>query len=393
MQIIIQLHPRFLFAALLTFFSLTGFSVLHSQSAIKWENTVFDFGDIRQNDSAKTTFVFKNITNKPIRLQDVKAACGCTTPEWSKDEIAPGKNGAVSASYGTQRVGEFSKTISVFVEGAEKPEVITIRGIVFPRNSETFAEGPEGEMYRQQLLRFRFQHSFVYLDKELGFLDSELQSGEFKRVDFNLANYGTRIVKFFHEPQDSQDVIVGFSFTELRPGEEGQISVIMDGKKFNQRSSGPFERIGKVKTDLRGSDEILEFTVKGQYRKIISPQQLLDSPRIIFESKSINLGKIAEGDFIEHEFHFKNEGRSTLIIEEVISDCGCTAAAFMSKEIAAGQSSFIKMTFDSRGRPGIQEKKITVRTNDVHDPEILLEFKAEVEGDPFHEKAPNPAGE
>ena len=55
----------------------------------------------------------------------MKASCGCTTPRWTQDEIAPGGAGEVQAAYSTRgRPGPFHKTITVQYESSEQPIVL-----------------------------------------------------------------------------------------------------------------------------------------------------------------------------------------------------------------------------------------------------------------------------
>lgn len=66
-------------------------------------------------------------------LQDVKAACGCTTPFWPKEPIMPGQESKISATYNMASAGNFTKTITVTTapqNGAESGEqiILTITG-------------------------------------------------------------------------------------------------------------------------------------------------------------------------------------------------------------------------------------------------------------------------
>jgi len=99
---------------------------------IVFEKTIIDFGDIPYKSEAKAVFVFKNISAKPIALTNVKASCGCTTPEWSKEPIKKKKKGQIVVTYDTQRIGNFNKTISVFTDRQDNPVQLQIKGNVLP---------------------------------------------------------------------------------------------------------------------------------------------------------------------------------------------------------------------------------------------------------------------
>ena len=102
---------------------------------IKFKETVHDFGEIKEGvEQASHEFKFTNVGNTAIKLVDVKPSCGCTTPDWTKDEVAPGKEGIVKATYSTtNRPGPFLKTITVkaqSTDGQEEVHVLKLKGNV-----------------------------------------------------------------------------------------------------------------------------------------------------------------------------------------------------------------------------------------------------------------------
>ena len=73
---------------------------------------VHDFGTIPEGPVAEYAFEFKNVGKAPLIIQNASASCGCTTPEWSKEPVLPGKKGKVVVRYNTQgRVGPIDKTV------------------------------------------------------------------------------------------------------------------------------------------------------------------------------------------------------------------------------------------------------------------------------------------
>ena len=95
------------------------------------EKTSHDFGNIEEGVQATVTFTFKNTGNAPLVLNNVVASCGCTTPKWTNEPIAPGKEGTVTAIYNSKgRPGNFTKTITVTHNGEGGTDYLTIRGNV-----------------------------------------------------------------------------------------------------------------------------------------------------------------------------------------------------------------------------------------------------------------------
>lgn len=98
---------------------------------IEFEKKTHDFGTFEEGTQATVTFTFKNTGNAPLVLNSVRASCGCTTPKWTKEPIAPGEEGTVTAIYNSKgRVGNFTKTITVTHNGEGGTVYLTIRGVV-----------------------------------------------------------------------------------------------------------------------------------------------------------------------------------------------------------------------------------------------------------------------
>jgi hypothetical protein len=90
----------------------------------------FDFGKIPQGKPVTHVFEFTNTGDKPFALDNVQASCGCTTPEWNKDTIAPGATASIKVGYNAATEGPFNKTVSITYNGAETKQII-IKGDVW----------------------------------------------------------------------------------------------------------------------------------------------------------------------------------------------------------------------------------------------------------------------
>jgi hypothetical protein len=105
----------------------------------------------------------------------------------------------------------------------------------------------------------------------------------------------------------------------------------------------------------------------------------INGPRIVFEQTKHDFGKVASGPQVEYIFRFTNKGNQTLHIEKVQASCGCTGTAMGEKmDYAKGESGEIKVTFNTQGREGKQEKTVMVYSNDSKEPQKVLSFSAEI---------------
>ncbi len=98
--------------------------------------TEFDFGKIPQGKPVTHVFEFKNTGSTPFSLDNVQASCGCTTPKWTKDVVAPGASSKIIVGYNAQSVGTFAKPVTITYNGNQTKQII-IKGEVWktPENS------------------------------------------------------------------------------------------------------------------------------------------------------------------------------------------------------------------------------------------------------------------
>ncbi len=109
-----------------------AFAQVGKGAAISFPKAEHDFGTIKEvNGKVSYTFTFKNTGNAPLVITRVVSACGCTTPQYDKEPIAPGAEGKIVVSFDPAgRPGQFVKTIAVYSNGQDGSYTIRIRGIV-----------------------------------------------------------------------------------------------------------------------------------------------------------------------------------------------------------------------------------------------------------------------
>ncbi|HTN19470.1 MAG TPA: DUF1573 domain-containing protein [Pelobium sp.] len=89
------------------------------------------------------------------------------------------------------------------------------------------------------------------------------------------------------------------------------------------------------------------------------------APVIKFEKDSYEFGKIKQGEKVTYDFKFVNTGKSPLIIKDAHATCGCTVPEVSKDPIPAGATGNVKVTFDSAGKEGLQDKVVTIVANTV----------------------------
>ncbi|MBE2217252.1 MAG: DUF1573 domain-containing protein [Ignavibacteria bacterium] len=102
-------------------------------------------------------------------------------------------------------------------------------------------------------------------------------------------------------------------------------------------------------------------------------------PVMTFTLEKIQLGDVPQGPQVSGEFEFTNTGKSVLIIKKIQPACGCTGlVADEKKEFQPGETGKIKFTFNTEGRTGVNEKTITIESNDMAHPTKVVSFSANI---------------
>ncbi|MCK5538753.1 MAG: DUF1573 domain-containing protein [Bacteroidales bacterium] len=115
------------------FFSFQSISQVRTP-ILSFEKTVHDFGTIKEADgNVQYTFKFTNTGATPLIVTNVEASCGCTTPEWTKTPILPGKTGYVNTEFNPANYQKFDKSIIVYSNGNPASVTLRVVGEVVPK--------------------------------------------------------------------------------------------------------------------------------------------------------------------------------------------------------------------------------------------------------------------
>lgn len=91
----------------------------------------YDFSKIPQGKPVYHLFEVVNPGKTPIKLDNVQASCGCTTPEWSRDPIAPGASTKIKIGFNAAAEGPFDKYITIYYNNSTQNKQIRIKGFVW----------------------------------------------------------------------------------------------------------------------------------------------------------------------------------------------------------------------------------------------------------------------
>ena len=99
---------------------------------------------------------------------------------------------------------------------------------------------------------------------------------------------------------------------------------------------------------------------------------------ISFTESEFDFGTVAEGERVKHVYTFKNTGDEPLVLSNAVGSCGCTVPQWPREPIAPGASGEIEVEFNSQGKPGDRNQKVTVTAN-TSPPQTVISLMGKVE--------------
>lgn len=351
--------------AVFGFLAVYTFAVAQEKPKIVFDKTDHNFGSFQESAGEQAVvFKFTNTGKVPLILNSVNASCGCTTPKWTREPVAPNGTGEITVSYNpANRPGAFTKSVTINSNAENAVTVLTISGQVEQRQ-KTLAE-----LYPREIGDLRVKTNHISF--------AQLKQTAVETQELELINDTDKpiTVGFQTVPAHIKAAVV----PEVIPAKgKGTLVLNYDAKAANTYGFASH----RIFLSLNGSKDYkysigVSATIEEDF-SVLTPEQMSNAPVASFNEMSHDFGTMKQGDKKDFTFVLTNKGKSDLHIRNVRSSCGCTAVAPSQKVISAGQSAPIKVTFDSRGKRGRQSKAITVITNDPKNPTSTLRISSDV---------------
>lgn len=334
-------------------------SAQNAKPVLSFEKKIHDFGDIKEGDGVTSyVFEFTNSGSQPLVVHNVRASCGCTTPDWTRQPVMPGGKGTIKVAFDpANRPGNFNKSITVSSNAEPATEVLRIVGNVLQRDKTI------EDIYPRAMGNIRLKSSHLSFTR--------VEPGATKNENMEIVNTSSQPVElsFNQIPKHIQVQIVP---STLKPGEKGVIKATFDASKLNDWGFVVHQMYlvenGKQLQDGRIS---VSATIEEDFSNW-TPEKLANAPDIQFSETNYDFGTVKQGEELVHTFKIKNAGKSNLILRKVKASCGCTATQPDKEVVPPGDEANIKVTFNTRGRVGRQNKSITVHSNDPKKSTMLL---------------------
>ena len=227
---------------LLTFCLLACAGGAHAQAVLQFDAESHDFGPVAEGTMATHEFRFKNTGNQPAVIANVQASCGCTTPDWTKTPVLPGKSGVIRAMYSSAgRPGVFNKTVTVTSNAAEPSKVLSIKGTVLTKDEIKPTLTPAQLAQSPHLVLDQSTHDF-----------GKMEAGQQPVARFTVKNTGKTPLVL--GALTSNCYCVGYKATPapIAPGQSAVVELL-----YTQRQLGPVsDAVTIASNDVSGDAKI-----------------------------------------------------------------------------------------------------------------------------------------
>ncbi len=349
---------------LLSFICMTliSFATFAQKANIKFETETHDFCEIQEKDGSVTyVFNYQNTGDAPLVITQVKASCGCTTPEWTQTPVRAGESGSIKVTFNpANRPGSFNKTISVQSNASKPLTTLRISGKVLQRPKTL------EETYPVVMDSIRLMNNHIPFTK---IKPTEVKTEEVKVINNSSVDVTPN---FINVPAH---ITIVSNPTTIKAGSEAVFQATYDASKKNDWGYVS-DRIYVTFSDKKEYHNTL--TLSATIEEDFSNVDEKDAPVFEVNEKSHDFGDISQSNKVETDFVVTNTGKDNLIIRKVKASCGCTAVTPQKTILAKGESTNIHVTFDPRGKSGRQSKTITVITNDPKNSNVLLRISANI---------------
>jgi hypothetical protein len=125
-----------------------GTALPRPADVLQLKENLHDFGKIPQGRPAVYTFEIVNTGSVPLRLDNVQASCGCTTPVWSRDAIESGATAKIQVGFNAYSEGTFHKTVTI-IYNTSQTKTLTITGEVYKAPPTSAPQNASVELLKQ----------------------------------------------------------------------------------------------------------------------------------------------------------------------------------------------------------------------------------------------------
>lgn len=348
-----------------TLCSLLVTSQVWGQAEFAPDNARMRVGEILFQQPRQVSFYFKNKGSEPLRIEKVIPSCGCTTVEWPKGTIEPGKADVITAIYDAKMLGTFYKELAVYTNASQAPVYLSLEGRVVTDMLDYTGDFPI------DLGSLRINTNYVEFDN--------VNRGDHPVVEFQVVNLERTPYRpeLMHLPayltaQSIPEVIAG--------GRTGRIRLTLDSEKLgllglNQTriflSRFPGDKVSET-------NEILVSAVMLPDFSNLTDEQLANAPRIDLSTEELDFGNLGGKSKLTQVLTITNEGQEPLEIRTVQVFNQALSVSLDKRSVEPGKTTTMKVTVNSKYLQRAKNRpRVLLITNDPQHPKSVINVNVE----------------
>lgn len=375
---------KFIHPFIILIFSLLAASFTYAQNHkeighLEFSDTLYNFGPVKEAQGVLVhKFAFVNLGPEYFIIEDITPSCGCITPDYPADTIHAGEKGEITIYVDlVNHPGVFRQKVVIKGNASKEPIDLYVSGYVTP------SPQPLPEWDRTS----SFKYNSIYLQKNYANYGL-VSSRNSVTVEIPVYNSGTNAVTLQSDKMKLPAYVkVSLLPVKVEPQQRALLKLVLNAKDvpalgyFAEQIDVHFLS-GSVVTKV---PVVLSATIKETFTP--AEEASVTGPKIMVDKADVDLGNIKTNQKITTEITVANIGKSDLLLKSIRTSCSCVEVSADKTIVKSGTSTVLKITFDARDRTGIENKFISIFSNDASNPILTVKLRGNV-----MEEAVVPAG-
>lgn len=344
------------------FLALLPLIVYGQKAKIQFEKPSHHFGTINENDGKVShIFTYKNTGAAPLILTQVKAGCGCTTPEWNRQPVLPGESGNIKVSFDPRnRPGAFTKGITVNSNAENPVMTLIIRGNVTPKPAKAY------DKYKIAIGPVRLINNNLNL--------GNITNTQTLEKNIDIINNGNQPASV-QVSSPSPAITVSVTQPTLAKGQKAKILITYNASAKNDWGFVSDQIEVKVNEKIEGH---IVVTAKITEDFTAYNNDFSKAPVAHFTETSLNLDNLQPNSTQNHEFFIQNMGKSDLQIRKLVPSDENISINVAKTTIKPGKKAKATISFKIGNQPKII-KMIRFILNDPRQPEVIFKVTGNIQ--------------
>ncbi|MHB1686052.1 MAG: DUF1573 domain-containing protein [Ignavibacteriaceae bacterium] len=207
---------------------------------------------------------------------------------------------------------------------------------------------------------------------------SNVPAGTSVEHSFVIYNGGGALLTLSDVKSSCNCITAKLDKNKLVPGDSAHVDIVY----ISKGKTKPEDTYVTIKTNDPNNPNLKLFVTRAypDNKPTLSGMPVDSSfhPAAYYPETDHDFGFIKQGQVVEYFFSIINKGNITLVIKDIKTSCGCTAAVVKKKELLPGETAKLRVQFDSAGLNGKVSRVISITTNDPKNPRKVLTILADV---------------